>query len=61
MKYILHVKLTVYYTVIVLHVTYIFWIQHILFSINLKITTFHVSFAVGYIIVHVIINDMESR
>ena len=34
---------------LVLHVTYIFFEFNILFSINLKVTSFRVSFAVGYI------------
>ena len=58
----IHVKLTVllntktYVTCktncieLVLHVTYIFCIQHILFLINLKIKHFRVSFAVEYIL-----------
>ena len=35
---------------LVLHITYISWIQHILFSINLKVTSFRVSFAAEYIL-----------
>ena len=33
---------------LVLHVRHISWIQHISFSINLKVTGFRVSFAAGY-------------
>ena len=37
------------YTIqLVLRVIYISWIQHILFSINLKVPSFRVSFAAGY-------------
>ena len=61
----LHVKLTVYYTVsftcnlyflpiqLVLHVTYISLIQHILWLINLRVTNFRGFFAVEYVMKYI--------
>ena len=50
MKYILHVKLSIYSIQLVLHVIYISWIQHILFSISLRGPIFRVTFTVEYIL-----------
>ena len=46
------------YTIqLVLHVTYTSWIQHVLFSIYLKVTSFRISFAAGYIYFNKILLD----
>ena len=47
----LHVKLTVY-----MYYTVRFTFRPILFSINLKVTSFRVSFAAGYTYLHSLIN-----
>ena len=50
-KYILHVKLTVYYTVSFTCNINFLNSTYILFSIKLKVTSFRISFAAGYMCV----------
>ena len=45
---------------LVLHVKYISLIQYILFSINLKVTSFRISFAAGYIMSYNIIRALTN-